>query len=86
MRDRRIGKFQVNLHEIHECPDRVRAAMRDMIVLRAECLDYARCYEYIAIHPSFAVCPEGSIPPTYSAEIKTKGDGTIEHVRWVRCS
>lgn len=82
MQERRIGKFSLDLHLIDNCPDQVRAALRDMIVLRAECLHHANRIEYVAMHPSFAVKPDREEPREYLADIKCNGDGSVERVTW----
>lgn len=81
-KDRRIGKFSINRHTLDECPEVARAVLRDVIVLRAEAMWDANRIEYVGVHPSFAVKPDGEIAPEYTAEIKTKGDGSVEHVTW----
>lgn len=82
MLDRRIGTFEIDLFCIEERPEQARAVFKDVIVLRAEAMHHAGNIEYIGIHPSFAVCPLGNVPPKYVAEIKTKGDDSVERVTW----
>ena len=82
MRDRRIGRFNIDVHIIHERPELARAVLRDVIVLRAECLDYAHCFDYVGVHPSFAVLPVGQMVPAYTADITCKGDGSVESITW----
>ena len=82
MRDRRIGKFTVDLHLIDNCADQVRVMMKDVLVLRAECLHHKHCIEYVGIHPAFSAIPDGYEPPPYTAEVRCKGDGTVEKVTW----
>jgi hypothetical protein len=67
---------------IDECPEQVRVALRDVIVLRAEMIYHADRIEYVGVHPSFAVKPDGEEPGAYVAEIKCKGDGSVERVTW----
>lgn len=82
MLDRRIGQFEIDMFCIDERPEQARAALRDVIVLRAEAMHHSGSIEYIGIHPSFAVCQLGDVPPKYVAEIKTNGDGSIARVTW----
>ena len=82
MKDRRVGRFSLSRHLIDECPDQVRAALRDVIVIRAEYMGYRDAVEYDAIHPSFAATPDGSRPQEYLPEITVKGDGTVQFVKW----
>lgn len=82
MRDRRIGKFSLGFHLIDNCPEQVRAALRDVIVLRAETMYHASRIDYVGVHPSFATKPDAQEPREYIAEIKCKGDGSVESVTW----
>ena len=82
MKDRRIGKFSLPQHWINHCPEQARAALRDVIVLRAEFMAYKAEIDYIGIHPAFATKPDGAEPQEYIAEITTKGDGTVQSMVW----
>lgn len=82
MKDRRIGKFTISKHMIDECPLQVLAVMKDMIIIRAEFLYYSDEVEYVGIHPSFEVKPDGEVPRSYTADIKARSDGTVDSVKW----
>src|SRR5262245_25538401 len=69
MTDRRIGRFTIDLHIVHTKPDLARMILRDVLVLRAEALDYAHCMEYVGEHPEFALLNRYGTVPLYERDI-----------------
>lgn len=82
MQDRRIGKFTISRHIVDECPDVARAVLRDVLIVRAEAMWHMDRIEYVGAHPAFAAKPDGEMPPEYMPEIKARGDGSVESVKW----
>lgn len=82
MKDKRAGRFRLSRYQIDERPEQIRAALKDMIVIEARYLGYSDQIEYVGLHPSFAPVSDFEMVPEYLEEIKTRGDGSVEHVAW----
>ena len=82
MKDTRIGKFTIDQYVINERPHHVLALMKDMIIVRAEYMWAHHGIEYMGIHPDFAALPPGQVAPEYVPIISTRGDGSVDKVKW----
>ena len=88
MKDRRIGRFAIPIDWVHDRPDLARRILRDVLVLRCECMDYMHAFEYVGCHPDFDLLPVGTTVPNYTAEMlqERQADGSLAYVmqRWRR--
>ena len=74
---KRLGKFNVSLDLIEQCPEVVKSVLSHMIVLKAETLYHTHTIEYVAMCDEFDVVPEGYVVPYYEIEINETADKRI---------
>lgn len=79
MKDRRIGKFLIDLHVFDERPRDVRAVMDACVVIRAEALLGLGAIEYVAVSPHFAPVKRGEVIPSYQWRLRL--DHTLDTIR-----
>lgn len=73
--DRHLGKFTISSKVINDHPDIAREILKDIIILRAEALDYANEYDYVGISDNFEICEKGCQVPEYEAIIEKVESG-----------
>jgi hypothetical protein len=78
MKDRRIGKFDIDRYVVEYQPEIVLMILKDCIVLRTENAIWKDAFEYVAINPAFSEISMGENPPRYTAEISGTGPYTVE--------
>ena len=65
-KDRHLGRFDVSIQMIDEYPDTVRHVMKDIIVIKAECICHKDCIRYVGISEKlFGVVKIGHEIPKY---------------------
>jgi len=79
----RFGRFSIREEMLIACPDQVLALLKDMIIVRAEFMFDTRSIEYVGMHATFDVVPEGVMAPAYIAIITLTPDFTYK-VEWQR--
>lgn len=79
IKDRRMGRFKVDIAVINDSPEIVRRLMSDCIILKAEYSFTGHNVEYLALCDDFLEVPEGVTAPEYDIEY----DGETDTVTWV---
>ena len=86
MQDRRLGNFRISLKVIEQEPKLARAILKDVIVLRAECLWHMGYIDYVGTHPQFDVVLEYLHAPNYTFNltvVRTASD-LVNKIEWVK--
>lgn len=86
LKDKRVGRFTIDVPMIEMHPEVVQEVMKGLIVLRAEALGYANVIEYIAVGAPFDEATDSYQPPEYIPQIYTNEDGSARFEGWVRNS
>ena len=78
MKDRRLGKFDIDCYIIEHQPEIALAVLKDCIVLRAECAIWKDAFEYVAINRYFDEIPVGEEPRRYTVDVSGNNPYTVE--------
>lgn len=81
MKDRKIGRFQLDRTLLEDCPDVFKDVLSRCIVVRCEMMFEFDGFEYTAICEDFQECPKGSAVrnylPVFEQEDERDPDGMI---------
>lgn len=79
---RRLGRFRVSQELVKSHPDGVMKALAECLIVRCEMRYSTMTFDYEAISPHFAECPDWCEPPEYEAIMETVNMGTDEEPVW----
>lgn len=71
---KRLGKFSIIKELVESNPQAVMQIMSKCIIVKADCLDYMRAYEYYAYSPYFDIVSEGECAPNYTWTLTLEGN------------